>query len=616
MTDPEPSKMTDTQSPQRVGPFLRAQQPNASERLVTRFHFNLNSSVNSQETSAATLLEEDSVAAELLWKMYNRAKDLLPYEARMKNLTWRMMFFGESMSRVRRIAAHQPSAKSPKKTPLDPAADDFDYVAHIRLMTNGKHPDSHSKKRAAEFSPLMQGVVPAAAHKPHSNLSASLAAVKNADSNPDVDAGGSFAFSLDPLAFDGPNDNLVYTETSPSQAVGSFGHHSGILARENNLLVSLLDHFRPDIGVPSSSRPEMARDFSSDRLNHYSSHSISGAITPYPIPHNASFSGHQSPYTPVTASSYFDSFRKQTSGFDDDRPSNIGANMPFTFASSLPTQWNQTFLPAEETPTLHSLASSTTLLGSATPTLQTPKKALKKTRVSICKPRKASRGISPDPQPKKEPEKSTPVQCTNCRTRTTPLWRRNPEGQPLCNACGLFLKLHGVVRPLSLKTDVIKKRQRGAGNPATTKKGSLRDGDDLNPTAINRSKLDRHETPTLASSKRRSNPQISSKSKGPETAVFAASGRQPLDNSQFSSRPGNTYRMPSFDDSQNLQPIDEMRPDGFLLYSNGLEHNPPTVQVEPGVPSLNKMVSSPVDALTADDSPGANDKWDWLSMAL
>lgn len=56
----------------------------------------------------------------------------------------------------------------------------------------------------------------------------------------------------------------------------------------------------------------------------------------------------------------------------------------------------------------------------------------------------------------------TPIECTNCHTRTTPLWRRNPEGLPLCNACGLFLKLHGEVRPLSLKTDVIKKRNRGS----------------------------------------------------------------------------------------------------------------------------------------------------------
>lgn len=61
-----------------------------------------------------------------------------------------------------------------------------------------------------------------------------------------------------------------------------------------------------------------------------------------------------------------------------------------------------------------------------------------------------------------------PTTCTNCFTQTTPLWRRNPEGHPLCNACGLFLKLHGVVRPLSLKTDVIKKRNRGSGNTVST----------------------------------------------------------------------------------------------------------------------------------------------------
>ncbi|KAL9106650.1 MAG: hypothetical protein Q9227_008370 [Pyrenula ochraceoflavens] len=67
-----------------------------------------------------------------------------------------------------------------------------------------------------------------------------------------------------------------------------------------------------------------------------------------------------------------------------------------------------------------------------------------------------------------------PTTCTNCYTQTTPLWRRNPEGHPLCNACGLFLKLHGVVRPLSLKTDVIKKRNRGSGNAAAAGGASTR----------------------------------------------------------------------------------------------------------------------------------------------
>ncbi|ODQ64218.1 zinc finger Dal80-like transcriptional repressor, partial [Nadsonia fulvescens var. elongata DSM 6958] len=50
--------------------------------------------------------------------------------------------------------------------------------------------------------------------------------------------------------------------------------------------------------------------------------------------------------------------------------------------------------------------------------------------------------------------------CQNCATSTTPLWRRDEAGQVLCNACGLFLKLHGRSRPISLKTDVIKSRNR------------------------------------------------------------------------------------------------------------------------------------------------------------
>ncbi|GAN10010.1 macrophage erythroblast attacher protein [Mucor ambiguus] len=58
--------------------------------------------------------------------------------------------------------------------------------------------------------------------------------------------------------------------------------------------------------------------------------------------------------------------------------------------------------------------------------------------------------------------------CSNCGTVKTPLWRRDIEGAPLCNACGLYLKLHNEKRPLSMKTDVIKKRQRTEALIAST----------------------------------------------------------------------------------------------------------------------------------------------------
>ncbi|KAF2404268.1 hypothetical protein EJ06DRAFT_553177 [Trichodelitschia bisporula] len=84
-----------------------------------------------------------------------------------------------------------------------------------------------------------------------------------------------------------------------------------------------------------------------------------------------------------------------------------------------------------------------------------------------------SRPASPGGSKQTE-QNGQPTTCTNCFTQTTPLWRRNPEGHPLCNACGLFLKLHGVVRPLSLKTDVIKKRNRGSGSVAAVGASSTR----------------------------------------------------------------------------------------------------------------------------------------------
>uniref|UniRef100_A0A1A7XBB8 GATA binding protein 1a n=1 Tax=Iconisemion striatum TaxID=60296 RepID=A0A1A7XBB8_9TELE len=50
--------------------------------------------------------------------------------------------------------------------------------------------------------------------------------------------------------------------------------------------------------------------------------------------------------------------------------------------------------------------------------------------------------------------------CANCQTSTTTLWRRNASGEPVCNACGLYYKLHNVNRPLTMKKEGIQTRNR------------------------------------------------------------------------------------------------------------------------------------------------------------
>ncbi|KAF9954885.1 hypothetical protein BGZ70_010430, partial [Mortierella alpina] len=72
--------------------------------------------------------------------------------------------------------------------------------------------------------------------------------------------------------------------------------------------------------------------------------------------------------------------------------------------------------------------------------------------------------MAPVPQP----------MCNNCKTTLTPLWRKDDAGDILCNACGLYYKLHHIHRPISLKRNVIRRRSRYEnGKAAAAAAGTL-----------------------------------------------------------------------------------------------------------------------------------------------
>ncbi|KAJ6665762.1 hypothetical protein lerEdw1_002132 [Lerista edwardsae] len=105
--------------------------------------------------------------------------------------------------------------------------------------------------------------------------------------------------------------------------------------------------------------------------------------------------------------------------------------------------------------------------------------------------------------------------CTNCHTTNTTLWRRNAEGEPVCNACGLYMKLHGVPRPLAMKKESIQTRKR---KPKNITKGKSSTGSTPSTTNSPSSITNSESTVTL-----KTEPAVTSQYPGP-SIVSAAQG--------------------------------------------------------------------------------------------
>lgn len=584
-------------------------------------------------------MDSPESSAKLLWLMYKNARNLLPHRTRMENLTWRMMF----INRRRQQLQNGPQRSlgdflitplldhlgfDHKLLPADPVADDFDYVAHIRRMGHDEI-NQVPRKRPAPVLPFL--LADKGNGHIHLNL---LAALKDHQVPLNIFAGDhGFLFLLDPLAFEGPNENFLlrmddvpftpfhdhddlrdsyagqgfhlqaqahhshenhqnshhidthhalHLPTTPSTQPGSLpasaGAHAPLLAtlfsfhgsapkpiasshnsrfypplkrptplllydtlaaypatllqaslhRQDNSLVSLADHYAR---LRSHTPYEMDDTASASGLGNgppLARGSVSGGNGAARLSFGTSASG-------TLGTSISDSLAMPGPPHAPDLHSFDSFGPTHAPAALFAPLWTDSFFDDSPVP----LSAATSAL-TATPTVvrsTTPKKKTKKAKQPKKRREQLPGSISGGSGPgafangaaggpllasvgngngtnagstnggAAAATTAANVECTNCHTKTTPLWRRNPQGEPLCNACGLFLKLHGTVRPLSLKTDVIKKRQRGQNVGLAPKKGSVlaqaatpsagqgsptglmyssRDGDDFNPTPIHK----------------------------------------------------------------------------------------------------------------------------------
>lgn len=405
---------------------------------------------------------------EAIWKMYSVAKASLPYKDRMNNLTWRML--GMRM----KFLNDQKNALPSMPSTVSSATSDFDYISHLKqLNEKGSNDDDnfdidmdshhlplpsdqnfyHIEDSINPLNTVLQDKTPASdeqqLHQDHDHHNAHIHY-------------GSFSSQ---------NHNIGFlTESDLHNQFNLFD--SATISATSKGLDTMDDQFVNDL---SNSSPAIISDTSESNIKNRASLMTSDVLGGQTSGHFFNSTTSSTPTMP-TSSNFLDHFFPASTDLSTNN--DFGSTTPTPTTTTTPTPTGGTKNPKKPRTANTTISQSRRSSGVRKKpiSLRNPAGGSTTSLTSLNnEPSSASTslpnngGIIPNSNNNKDLSKdpqasNKDTRCTNCNTRTTPLWRRDPLGNPLCNACGLFLKLHGVVRPLSLKTDVIKKRQRNNNN--------------------------------------------------------------------------------------------------------------------------------------------------------
>ncbi|KAI8382315.1 hypothetical protein BD560DRAFT_346607 [Blakeslea trispora] len=379
------------------------------------------------DDSSSTEEEKKDPLASKVWRMYTKAKDSLPNGSRMENLTWRMM----AMTLTKKKIAEE-------SMDLDPSQATEDISIPSTLVSKEHNAIDSENKTCTNIPSLHEDVNETSQHMDEDDMK------RLSQSLP------SHSYFMKPIQ----NDYINHS-SNPFTT-----YHTSSPGRSGNVTPSLLQHYHP------SSPPLSSSANSFYFATHPNQHSLPGS----PMDPN---------HTGATTPTNTNHFMSNAGGLSFEEMLNVYYHQGQTDSELLMTADSFDHNQINLLPLHSTYLSSTTAesVSSSPPSVSSPRSLsssdyhshdededeVGSKQVNKNNRNKRSR-TSNSRQSNKSANNSGNTQCHNCQTTTTPLWRRDPEGHPLCNACGLFLKLHGAVRPLSLKTDIIKKRNRSSTN--------------------------------------------------------------------------------------------------------------------------------------------------------